>query len=106
MAQSFVQVAVDGVGKKIDNAAVVLPDGSTQYRQSIAVADPNFNANISSVTIGGDQRVQDLTLQDLMQQILVELRVMNTTLSATLNSQDDLDALRAQENLVTLQQTN
>ena len=106
MAQSFVQVAADGVGKKIDNAAVTLPDGSTQYRQSVTVADPNFNTNISSVTAGGDSRVRNLTLEDLMLQILIELRVMNTTLGVTLNSPDDLDALRAQENLITLHQTN
>ena len=106
MPQSFVQVAPDGGGKKIDNAAVILPDGTTQYRQTTVIADANFNANVASVTQGGDSRVRNLTLEDLMQQILIELRVMNTTLGATLNSTDDLDALRAQENLITLQQTN
>lgn len=106
MTQSFVQVAVDGVGKKIDNAAVSLPDGSTQYRQSVTVADPNFNANISYVTGGGDLQIRNFTLEDLMQQILIELRVMNTTLAVTLNSRDDIDALRMQENLTTFQQTN
>lgn len=106
MAQSFVQVAADGVGKKIDNAAVTLPDGSTQYRQTAVIGDQNFNANIAAVTGVGDQQVRNFTLEDLMLQILVELRVQSTILQSTLNSRDDLDALRNNELLINLQQTN
>lgn len=103
MTQAFVQVAVDGVGKKIDNNVVTLPDGSLQYRQTAVIGDPNFNANVAGVTSGGEQQVRSFTLEDLMLQILVELRVMNTTLATTLNSRDDLDALRGQETLLTSQ---
>ena len=106
MTQGFVQVPPDSTGKKVDNTVVVLPDGTTQYRQAIVIADPVFNNNVGGVTAGGDQQVRNFTLEDLMLQVLIELRVMNTTLVTTLNSRDDVDALRAQESLSMFQQTN
>lgn len=102
MNESFVQVAVDGAGKKIDNAAVTLPDGSTQYRQITAIGDPNFNTSVVGVTAGGEQQVRNFTLESIAIQILIELRVQSVILQSTLNSTDDLDVLRAQEVLPTL----
>lgn len=106
MNQSFVQVAPDGTGKKIDNAAITLPDASTQYRQTTVSGDPNFNSNVGGVTGGGDQQVRSFTLEDLLTQILIELRVQNTILQSTLGGRDDLDATRFAESLTTFQQTN
>ena len=105
-AESFVQVAVDGAGKAIDTFAVInLLTGATQQRQAVVVADPAFAANVAGVTGGGDAQVRNFTLEDLLTQVLVELRVINILLHSTLNSRDDIDLLRQQEGLVSLQQT-
>lgn len=103
--QAFVQVAVDGSGKAVDAVSVTTATGTTQYRQSVVAADGTFSANVQAVGQSGDAYVRSLTLEDLMQQVLVELRVMNTILQSTLNSRDDLDLLRIGEQSVTLQQT-
>jgi len=46
---SFVQVAADGTGKKIDNAALKRDDGSTVYRQRTVIAsdeNPRIQAEV------------------------------------------------------------
>ena len=104
--ESYVQVATDGAGKKIDNFTVTLSDGTTTvYRQVAVIADPDFVANVQRVDALGNARVRNDSLTDLLTQILVEMRVQTTILQATLNSRDDVDLLRNQEQLVTLQQT-
>lgn len=41
-ADSFIQVAIDGTGKKVDNTAVTTDAGAVQ-RQGVGIADPNNN---------------------------------------------------------------
>ena len=103
--EAFVQVAPDGAGKAVDAFAVTTPAGATQYRQAVVNADPFFAASTQNVTAGGDAQVRSFTLEDLLLQVLVELRCMNTILQATLNSRDDIDLLRTGEWAATLQQT-
>lgn len=98
MNESFVQVAPDSTGKAIDAVAIVNPaTGTTQYRQTTTLGDPNQPGSVQGVFGGGDAQTRDSVVVDLLSQILIELRVMNTILQTTLNSRDDLDALRASE---------
>lgn len=106
MVSGYIQVAADGVGKKVDNAAITLPDGTVQYRQATTVADPSFASNVAGVTGAGDQQTRSFVAEDFFAQLLIELRVMNALLHSTLNCRDDLDNLRAQEALTTFNQTN
>lgn len=104
--ESFIQGATDGAGKLVDTVTVTNPATSAvQHRQVVAIGDPSAPNNIAGVTSGGDQQVRNFTLEDLMLQIVIELRVMNSILQSTLNSRDDLDALRAAEALTTQQTT-
>jgi hypothetical protein len=103
-SESFVQVGIDGAGKQIDTAAIVNPaTGATQHRQAVVVGDASFAANVSAVQQSGDQLIRSYTLEDLLLQMLIELRVQNTILQATLGSRDDLDDLRKYEGAVTQQ---
>lgn len=104
MAESFVQVAVDGAGKQID-AVTVTPVGgtATYYRQTTTLGDASFAANVQGVGQSGDAQYRNLTLEDLLTQVLVEMRVMNLLIHSTQNSRDDLDALRYEVASVTTQ---
>lgn len=103
--ESFIQVAVDGAGKAVDAFVVVTPAGTTQHRQAIVGADPFFASNTQNVSQAGDAQVRNFTVEDLLLQLLVEMRCMNTILQATLNSNDDLSLLRIAEQSVAIQQT-
>lgn len=102
--ESFVQLAADGVGKPVDTFVVTLPSGAVQHRQAVVVADSQFTNNTQEVLSGGDAQVRDASVVDLLLQMLVEIRVMNTILQSTLNSRDDIELLRASEQISTLQQ--
>ena len=103
--ESSVQVAPDGGGKQVDTFVVTLPNGAVQHRQAVVLADPQFAANTQNVTASGDAQVRIFTVEDLLLQMLVEMRCMNTILQATLNSNDDLSLLRIAEQSVAIQQT-
>jgi hypothetical protein len=95
--ESFVQLAPDGTGKQID-AITVIPAGATtpNYRQTITLGDDNFASNTQEVGSEGDALVKSFTLEDLITQMLVEMRITNHILSTTLGSRDDIEALRAE----------
>lgn len=103
--ESSVQVAPDGGGKQVDTFLVTSPTGVVQHRQAVVVADAQFAANTQNITAGGDAQVRNFTLEELLAQILVELRVQSVLLHTTLNARDDIEQLRAAEQLVPLQQT-
>lgn len=95
--ESFVQVAPDSTGKAIDAIAVTVPStGATQYRQTTTLGDDNFAGNTQEVGSEGDALVRSYTIEDLLTQMLVELRIHSAILHATLGCRDDLDALRAE----------
>ena len=103
-SESYVQLAADGSGKQIDTVLVTNPaTGAVQHRQAVVLADSEFAANTAEVGPEGDALVRSYTMEDLLLQVLIELRVMNTILQATLNSRDDLDDLRKFEGAVTQQ---
>jgi hypothetical protein len=57
VTDGYVQVAVDGAGKKLDNSVVTV-DGQIVYRERVNVADPSEAENIAKVqdfTIGLEQ---------------------------------------------------
>lgn len=54
MAQSFVQLATDGSGKKMDTAVTTI---AAQHRQVMAVGDPATDANVAAVTAANALKV-------------------------------------------------
>ena len=95
MTRPYVQVVADGSGKKIDNQFVTDDDGTqTTYRQTVTLGDSLAAATMARVR-NGLLAVDPDELTDFARLILVELQVMNTILATTLNSRDDIDALRA-----------
>lgn len=104
--ESSIQVAPDGSGKKLDTFIVLQPDGVTlAHRESVVVTDANFAGGAQTVSLAGEAFTHDPVIEDLLTQMLIEMRVMNTILATTLNSRDDAETLRANESAVTLQQT-
>ena len=84
---SFVQVAADGAGKKIDNSVVTQSDGvTTAYRQRTNVADPSDPAGFAPVR-AGDSLHSDPSLAvsaanldqllELTRQLLDEFRTLS-----------------------------
>lgn len=102
--ESFVQVNVDGTGKKVDSFPVTQADGTSAHRQAVVIADATTAASSQTVDAGGKATTRDDAVANLLANILIELRCMNTILQATLSSRDDLDTLRETELLATLQQ--
>lgn len=104
--ESSIQVAPDGSGKKLDTFIVLQPDGVTlAHRESVVITDANFASGAQGVSLAGEALTHDPVIEDVLTQILIEMRVMNTILATTLNSRDDVDTLRSNESAVTLQQT-
>ena len=77
MADGYVQVPVDSTGKKIDTTEFVDYSGVTKERQRMDIPNP--------VIVSGD----------ILNAILIELRLNNTLIAQGLNIRDDLDLLRA-----------
>lgn len=58
MAQSFVQLATDGAGKKIDTSITAI---AAQHRQVMSIGDPSVDAQVANVdTAGNLKAVKDL----------------------------------------------
>lgn len=75
MADGYVQVPTDSVGKKIDTTELVTTVGTVE-RQRVAIPD--------AVNVDGAQLIR----------ILVEQRLQNILLAAGLNIEDDIESLR------------
>ena len=96
MVDAVIQIAPDGTGKQVDAQAVLNALAVLVYRQTVTVGDPNFLANVQGVDAAGQASMRSSPLEDLLSSILVELRVHGALLHSTLNSRDDLDALRVE----------
>lgn len=70
---SYVQVAPDSTGKKIDNSQLTRADGTVVQRQRVVIGDDTDPAQQATV-FGGDVYVRARDLQNVMEQILNELR--------------------------------
>lgn len=79
---SYVQVAADGAGKKIDNAALTREPatqggtGDTVYRQRVVIADdenPDLQAKLSGEAGDGELAVGDKTAGEILL-VLTEIR--------------------------------
>jgi hypothetical protein len=82
MADSYVQVAVDGAGKKIDNAALQRePEtpgatGETVYRQRTVLSDdenPRLQAKVEGEAGNGALKVRAASMEDVYFE-LVQIR--------------------------------
>ena len=103
--ESFVQGAPDSTGKQVDTFTVTDPlTAATKHRQAVVTADPNNAGNVQGVTAGGEALVRSFTLEDLMLQLLVEMRIHSIILQDGLTFRGDIDVLRASEFISTLQQ--
>lgn len=106
MAESFVQLAPDGTGKLVDTQTITEADGTVTHRQVVVLGDP-VNDNVASVS-GSALVVDELASADgefqeeLLKQILIELRMMNYLLASEFRVRDDLDAMRNDPALRTL----
>ncbi len=78
MADGFVQVPADSVGKKIDTTELTRADGTLVERERVAILD--------TLVVDGDP----------LRQVLIELRLLTFILAQAFNIQDDLDRLRAE----------
>ena len=96
MVAAVIQVAPDGTGKQVDAQALLNALAVLVYRQTVTVGDPNFLGNVQEVDAGGQAYIRSGTLEDLLSSILVELQVHSALLHSTLNSRDDLSALRTE----------
>lgn len=88
---SYVQVAADGVGKKIDNAVLTREPttqggtGDTVYRQRVVLGDdenPNLQAKLTGEAGDGELAVNDKTAGQIVV-LLTEIRdILRMTLGA------------------------
>ncbi len=81
MSESYVQVAPEGTGKKIDNELVETTAGSLIYRQRVALA--------------GDAAASVQNTAELLERILIELRVHTVLLAQLAGSRDNPYSLRS-----------
>jgi GTPase involved in cell partitioning and DNA repair len=92
MADGFVQVAADGSGKSVDNAAITVPAGTvvtgsdgtkttlsadaTYYRQRVVIGDPS--AQGGGVTVRGEVDRGALSIDS---EVVAQLQSINDTLN-------------------------
>lgn len=92
MADGFVQVATDGSGKSVDNAAITIPAGTQitgsdgtkttlaadaiYYRQRVVISDPE-NRAAGGVSVRGETGQGALTIDD---EVISQLKLLNETL--------------------------
>lgn len=72
---SYVQVATDGSGKKMDNAVLTRDDGTVVYRERVSIAsdtNPRIQAEVSGDVGRGALEVK--TRQDMILEVLIEIR--------------------------------
>ena len=103
--ESSVTLPPDGAGKAVDTVTVTDTNAVARYRQVAALGDSDVAANIARITGDGRLHVVDRPIEDVLTQMLMELRVQTVILHSTLGCRDDIDLLRAAENLITFQQT-
>ena len=96
MADGVVQVPVDSTGKRIDTTELTRADAVVVERQRLVIADNEFFGNVARVMGDGSQLVKQLSADELLLQILQELRVHSVLLheGLALTRQFELDALR------------
>ncbi len=98
MAESFVQVAVDGSGKQIDAFTVTNPTtGATQYRQTVVIGDPvngQSGTENGALLVESQYPAEGEEDEDLLKLILIELRILNTLIASEFRVRDDLQAMR------------
>ena len=76
---SYVQVATDGSGKKMDNAALTRDDGTVVYRERVVIAsdeDPGVEAKVDGEDGRGKLSVTDRESADDIFTVLCEIRDM------------------------------
>jgi hypothetical protein len=99
MAESFVQVPADGVGKQVDTFTVTTSSGTTQHRQAVVIGDPTLAGSAVSVE-NGALVVDDMPSaegeegDDLLKLILVELRIQTFLLASEFRCRDDVEKMR------------
>jgi hypothetical protein len=98
MAESYVQVAPDGTGKLIDTQTITEPDGTVTHRQVVVIGDSvnDIAARVSPSGLIVDEAASaDGEFQEeLLKQILIELRLLNYLIASEFRVREDLDALR------------
>ena len=87
MADGFVQVQPNSTGAEIDVNALPYYDGSTRDRERVNVGDDESTGGTGQVFVNGD----------LLQAILVELRILNQNFAAVhaADRVDDPESLRS-----------
>jgi hypothetical protein len=92
---SLVQISPASTGSKIDTSEVSVA-GNTVERQRVVVADPSGPNSLQTVSSSGEAFVREQTVQQLLMDILVELRVLNAMLVRSVGGSDDPERLRAE----------
>lgn len=73
---SYVQVATDGSGKKMDNAVLTRDDGTVVYRERVSLAsdvDPRLQVKVVGESGDGRLYTNDTELKQVVE-VLVEIR--------------------------------
>ena len=93
----YVQVAPDSTGKKVDVSELTNLAGDVVERQRISQADPTFVNNLTKTTSEGELYVGGPVLEEILVNILIELRVHTAYLQeiAGPRMNDDPNRMRA-----------
>lgn len=102
MADGFIGTAPDGTGKKLDTTELTV-NNLTVERERVVLADSINAAGLARVDAQLGASVNDVFLQEVMINILVELRVIQRLLQEGLTpiAADDLDMIRNDVRLTT-----
>jgi hypothetical protein len=98
VVDSFIP-ATPGSGVNVETSALTRSDGTTVQRERVTVGDPVNVGNLAPV--GPRGLAVDAQTYDLLQQILVEQRVMNMLLAQAFGITDSLDTLRNDQTIPT-----
>jgi len=79
MTDSYVQIAPNSSGAKVDVSEVTRSDGTAVERQRVALADPTLMAALARVSPNGS--LQTFAHDHRLDLILVELKVISTILA-------------------------
>jgi hypothetical protein len=99
MADSYVQVAVDGAGKLIDTETILEADGTTRHRQVVVLGDAVSDSGIAVINNGALTTEAMVSAEgelqeDVLKLILIELRVLNLQIASEFRNREDLAAMR------------
>lgn len=92
MSDGSVALAPDGTGKKVDTSELTrASDAAVVERQRMVLADDQYSANLGRVASDGAQLVRHQRAEELLSQVLIELRLLTVVLLEGFNLSKTID---------------